>query len=122
MSSFLNDAYSWLPALLSPEPFTSLKKFTYNGVGPLANQTEDYWVDLADLFVGGDQFTNYTTTDPGFYQRPAETGSAIDILKDYPTVADVDALFVNAAGGANLIKVEGRCDLTFLSRVVDTTP
>jgi hypothetical protein len=120
MSSFLADAYSWLPALLSPDPFTSLKKFTFNGSGPLANQTEDYWVDLADLFVGGDQFTNLATTNPGFYGKPTETGGVVDIQKDYCTEADATALFVAPAN--NLVHVEGRVDMSVLSRVVDTTP
>lgn len=125
MASFLNDAYSWLPALLQPDPFTSLKKFTFNGAGPLANQTEDYWVDLADLFVGGDQFTNYsgaTDTSNNFVSRPAESNGAIDEIKSYPWQADIDGLFLDAAGGKNKVRFEGRCDLTILSRIQDTTP
>jgi hypothetical protein len=121
MSSFLDTAYSWLPALLSPEPFTSLRKFTYNGEGPLDNLVEDYWVDIADLFTGGDQFTNHALTDPGFAGTPVDA-DAIQIVADYAPGTAIDSLFVDAAGGKNLIKVEGRCDLTFLSRVQDTTP
>lgn len=121
MSSFLNDAYSWLPALLQPDPFTSLKKFAFGGVGPLANQDEDYWVDLADLFVGGDQFVNMDPTGlPGFVNTPADLDFPTKIHKDYPFVGDIDALFANPA--KNLVYVEGRADLTILSSVQDTTP
>lgn len=124
MSSYLNDAFTWLPALLQPDPFTSLKKFAFGGTGPLGNQTEDYWVDLADLLVGGDQFTNYASTDTtiNLVGRPNETGASIDINKWYLSQADIDGLFVNAAGGKNLVRSEGRVDLTILSRIQDTTP
>ena len=122
MGAWLNDAYAWLPALLRPDPFTSLKKFAFGGSGPLSNQTEDYWVDLADLFMGGDQFTNYPNTDPGFVDRPMETGASIDLVSQYPTGTAVDALFKDAAGGKNLVRIEGRCDLGILSAVQGTTP
>jgi hypothetical protein len=120
----LADGLAWLPALLAPDPFTSLKKFLAAS-GPLDGQTDDYWVDLADLFVGGDQFTNYTrATDPGFSQTPVpgDAGAGIAEFRDYAFPTDVDALFVNAAGGKNLVRLEGRVDLSILSRVQDTTP
>lgn len=122
MASFLNDAYSWLPALLRPDPFTSLKKFAFGGAGPLSNQTEDYWVDLADFFVGGDQFFNFGwDTTANYLTEPSEGGSGIDVKKTYPNEYSIDLLFADSAT-AKLIKCEGRVDLNILSALQDTTP
>jgi len=128
MASFLNDNYSWLPALLQPDPFTSLKKFLAS-TGPTPNITDDYWVDLADLFTGGDQFHNYdTTADPGFYTGPQFEPDAtykghIALFKDYPLDTDVNNLFKAPTDMTKTkVRLEGRVDLGILSRVQDTTP
>jgi hypothetical protein len=124
MSSWLNDAYSWLPALLRPDPFTSLKKFAFGGSGPLDNQTVDYWVDLADLLVSGDQFTNRDPAGTGLnvVDIPVATGGSIVMNAQYPTAGSIDALFKDPAGGKKYVRSEGRVDIGILSAVEDTTP
>lgn len=129
----LNDAYAWLPAILQPEPYTSLKKVGL-GTGPASDMTEAYWVDLRDLFMYGDQFLNFdpwaTVSD-----KPVDALSMVNLPADngarFASSQDVDALFrgTDDAGGtpaqdvASLlrIKVEGRCDLNILSRLEDTS-
>jgi hypothetical protein len=115
----MNDAYSWLPAVLQTEPYTSLKKFL-GTEGPLQGNTGGaaYWVDLRDLFVHGDQFCNFalTATDAGLVALPTATMG----LK-YPTAADADSLFSDVTTPNNKIKMDGRTDLSILSRIEDTS-
>lgn len=115
VAHFMNDAYSWLPAVLQQDPYTSLKKFT-PAVGPLVGVTNDYWADLRDLFVHGDQFLNFdlAATDAGMVALPTAA-----MEKKYPTAAMADALFKVPAN--NKIIADGRVDLTILSRIEDTS-
>ena len=141
MAHFLDDAFSWLPALLRPDPFTSLKKFTV-GTGPIPLDGDpqgmfDYWVDLADLFMNGDQFCNFDLQGGGSRMpnivhlpkpvnvEPDLSAITTPINKEYASDADALALFLdptNLDTGANFIRLEGRCDVTILSSVTDTTP
>lgn len=112
----MNDAYSWLPAVLQNEPYTSLKKFL-GTEGPLQGNTAAaaYWVDLRDLAIHGDQFVNFT---------PDATMSSValpatNLQRRFATAADADALFKVAAN--NKIRSDGRVDLSILSRLEDTS-
>lgn len=123
MVNFLNTGQSWLPALLQEDPFTSLVQFTggASGVGPLGStEADNYWVDLADLFVHGDQFFNVPGTDPGFYSA-CQPDASKRILTTYAADADIDGVFKTPAT-ANLVRIEGRVDLNILGRLADTTP
>jgi hypothetical protein len=116
----LSDAYSWLPAVLSDDPYTSLRQYA-NTAGPLAGNVTDaagYWVDVRDLFMYGDQFINFalTATDAGLVALPTAA-----LAKRYPVAADADALFVDAVGGKNLVRQDGVTQLQILGRLVDET-
>ena len=53
-ANMLNNAFSFLPALMSEYTYTSLREFASGGSpnGPLGNvPTGDYWVDLRDLYL-----------------------------------------------------------------------
>lgn len=114
-STMLRDAFSWLPAIMQAEPYTSLKKFAATD-GPIPSMSDDYWVDLRDLFMYGDQFINFalTETDAGLVAMPTP-----DMQKLYATAADADALFVAAAN--NKIAADGVVNLNVLSRLRDLT-
>ncbi|TXG98913.1 MAG: hypothetical protein E6R08_03545 [Nevskiaceae bacterium] len=79
--------------------------------------TNDYWVDLRDLLVHGDQFVNFAlnATDAGFVALPTAA-----MEKKYATAVMADALFKVPANG-NKIKADGRIDLSILSRIEDTS-
>lgn len=113
----MNDAYSWLPAILQDQPYTSLKKFAFNA-GPLAGtQTAgNYWVDLRDLLVYGDQFVNFalTETDAGFVALPTAT-----MQRKYVSSADMNALF--KATASNKVRADGVVSMTIHSRIMDTS-
>jgi hypothetical protein len=117
-SSWLNDAMTWLPAVLSDRPETSLKKFA-NTDGPLKGGVTEanYWVDMRDLFLYGDQFVNFAMTDT--------TGSVaalptVTLQKKYAAIADVEALF-KAAYPASQIRADGVLALTIAGSQVDHT-
>lgn len=119
----MKTALDWMPAVLADQAFTSLKLFTSNGSnagnGPLGFQpSADYWIDLRDLMVNGDQFVNFalTETDAGLVALPS-TALGTRFVSD----TDVDNLF-SAASPANKIRQDGVCRLSFRSRVVDMTP
>jgi hypothetical protein len=128
VAQFLDSSISWLPALLSDEPYTSLKKFA-QAAGPLdsSGTPEAYWVDMRDLFMYGDQFRNFAAdgTESGVTLPTPNTADpeAVDdppINKRYASAADADLLFTSGAT-ANTIKIDGRIDLTILSRLEDTS-
>lgn len=118
----LDNAYSWLPAVLSSEPYTSLRKFAA-GTGPLPNQTAAYWVDLKDLFVHGDQFISAFRSygdlmaGNGFYLA----GETLD--RRYADENMIAGLFDDAvAEYAQAGLVDGVMELSIKSSIVDTTP
>jgi hypothetical protein len=117
--SMLADAFSWLPAVLSNDPYTSLRQFA-NTAGPLQGNVTDaagYWVDVRDLFVYGDQFVNFSlaVSDAGLVALPT-----VALQKRYPVAADADALF-KSASPANLIRQDGVTQLSILGRLSDET-
>jgi hypothetical protein len=127
VAQYLDSSISWLPALLNDEPYTSLKKFLDN-TGPLAASAtlEAYWIDMKDLFMYGDQFSNFAwdgaASDVALPTPNTLDPEAVDdppINIRYPLAADADALFV--APAANTVKIDGRIDFSILSRMEDTS-
>lgn len=119
----MQTALDWMPAVLSEQAFTSLKMFTSNGTnagnGPLGfTPSADYWIDLRDLMVHGDQFVNFalTETDAGLVALPNASAKA-----RFVSSTDADNLF-SAASPANKIRMEGVLRLSIASRVMDHTP
>lgn len=114
----LNDAYSWLPAVVRGMGYTSVKEVLDSATeGILQNQTEDYWLDIADLFRYGDQFVNYamSAADNHGLALPSAT-----MNKKYPTDALVESLFVTA--GSEYVRQDGVVHLGILSAIgKDTT-
>lgn len=118
----LKDAYSWLPAVMSDDPWTSLRKVT-SGDPPIDNSTSDYYVDVKDLFLYGDQFLNYTpsATDSNAVDLPTTTLTHAG--KHYPDIDDAKNLFVDySVGTATNIKQDIGVQLDVLGRLMDTTP
>lgn len=114
----LNDALAWLPAIMRDDPYTSLKKVESGG-GPLPGNTDDYWVDIKDLFLYGEQFCNFAVGDTAanFVDLPTAA-----LEKHYVDGADIDGLFVDAAGGKNLVRGDGIATMSIEGSLVDTTP
>lgn len=121
LSHYMNDAFAWLPSSLASEAYTRLKKFVdADGDGPLGSlQNHDYWVDMADLALHGDQFMNFDQyTETGFSGVPLP---GPNLNKKWVDGAAVDALFKGEDSGRR-VQADGRIDTTILTRLMDATP
>lgn len=116
-ADLMENALTWLPSVLGDEVSHSLVKVANGASGPLSSNTTPYWVDIRDLLMYGDQFLNFdlAATDAGLVALPTAA-----LQKRYPSSADVDALF-KAAAPANLVRSDGRVDLTIMGRQLDLT-
>ena len=127
----MQDAYSWLPATLADQPYTSLKQVAAND-GPLAHPTgaagmsvpSEYWADILDLAVHGDQFISAGAIGANAYDSlVAQTGAlalpSTTMGKRYATGAMIDTLFANAA--KNTVRQDGVFQPTIHSRITDTS-
>lgn len=122
MVHHLDTGLSWLPAIMRDSPETSLREFTGGaaGNGPLSNgtvgPTNGYWVDLRDLFLYGDQFTN-VTGDPHAVALPTAA-----LGRKYVSQADVDNLFVGVTAATRTVETDGFTTLTIKGMQRDHTP
>lgn len=118
-SSLLDNALSWLPAILRDNFGASLKQVPKTE-GPLQGNVTDshYWVDLVDLFMYGDQFVNFalTETNAGLVALPTA-----GLQKKYPSQADVEGLFVGATAATRLVRQDGITTLAIASALQDRT-
>lgn len=114
----LNDAYSWLPAVLRGYEYPGVKEVLDSATdGIFQNQTEDYWIDVKDLFHYGDQFVNHTLGAAANHGIGLPTTT---LGLKYPTDAMVESLFVTA--GSEYIREDGVVHLNILSAIgPDTT-
>lgn len=109
VTSYMDKAFNWMPALLRDMAFMSLKEFaTATGPAPVAFG-EDYWIDLKDLFLYGEQFTNHTD-QKNTVALPDAAGN-----HKYPTEAMAAALF--SAGATKYLRSDGIVTLNIASPV-----
>lgn len=115
----LKNAYAWLPSVLSGHPYTSVTEQLDSATeGILQNQVEDYWWDVKDLFLHGDQFVNHAMSAANNHGLALP---AADPEDRWATEALVDSLFVTA--GQEYVREDGVVHLEILSNIGgDTTP
>lgn len=100
LSNFFDNLINWMPAMLRGSPEATLETFT-GGAGPLSggldtSTTDDYVVDLRDLLIYGEQFTNVATgslTDANVITNIVDT--LTNNSHKYAPDADIDNLFVS---------------------------
>lgn len=114
----LTNAIRWLPATLMHDTESSIVKIDNALTGPITGQTNDYMLDLKDLFVRGDQFVNHAVADTDYNGVALP---AADAKARYASSADADAMFA-AAAPANTIETDGIVQLTIKGMQRDTTP
>lgn len=114
----MDDVYSWLPALMSDDPNTSLK-LVPDGFAPIGDVADagGVWIDVKDLLLYGDQFLNFalTDTEAGLVALPTAA-----LGKRYAAEAEIDALFASASP-ANQLREDGIVSLNIAGRQVDTS-
>lgn len=129
--SMMDNAYAWLPAVMQSEPYTSLVKYAAD-LGPLKDQAEEYWVDLRDLLMHGDQFANFDTSDispavdNGVDPYLSATAAWQAGMVALPTV-NLDRKYLDASQAGGLVQnlapfvTDGVVSLSILSTITDTS-
>jgi hypothetical protein len=126
LAGFATRAWDWMPNYMAQMPETRLKQFA-GDAGPLGDRTtptDDYWVDMCDDLIHGDQFQNMSTWGPGIaanYAQHRMPGPATDLTFKYPDDDDAKGFFVDAAGTAFYVKQDGVCKLSIKGKQVDYT-
>ena len=139
MSNHLDDAYTWLPAVLRDDPNTSLVDLP-SVIGGLAH-TSHLTFDARDLFLYGDQFLASAPSVMGggtvaggalwAANNSAETnkfgtvtGLNAEFRPDYPlgSQAERNNVFAGTTNEVSLIQVEGVITFDVASSIIDTTP
>lgn len=105
-TGLLDHTLMWLPAILQDNYERAYKQVAHTA-GPFQTiLTEDYWLDMRDLYLSGEQFTNYYAPDVvGTVDLPTVTGQ-----RRYATATDIDRFFVGPAN--NKIWMDGVLDLS----------
>lgn len=120
MTMLMKGIYGWLPASLAGDPMSSMLKVSA-GDPPLDANTDAYFVDLKDLLIYGDQFTNQDLSSVTNMNVVALPNAGLT-NKRYPASTDVDNLFVTKTAGTGKVRQDGICTLQIMGRQVDTTP
>lgn len=116
----MQDGISWLPIMLRDNDFSSMKQVTKAGSILPTAAADGFWVDIADLFVHGDQFLHNTTAAQYPAGGPVIGLPTAGLDARYVTEAMVDAMFKDIAN--NFITQDGVCRMAILGNVTDTTP
>ena len=107
----LNNAFLWQPAVLKDHPYTCLENIPVSATdGIIRSLTGEAWVDMADLFEYGDQFTNVAMTAALHNKVAVPSTSAGHYMAPD---ADITALFVTA--GTEYIREDGLVTLDILT-------
>lgn len=117
-TSLLDNAFAWLPAILTNDWRTSLKLIADTDLVGDTTDAGGAWVDLRDLFLYGEQFVNFSLseTDANLVAWPNA-----GLTKPYPVAADVEGLFTGSTDAARLVRTDGIVTLGIAGRQVDQT-
>lgn len=118
VTGIMDNAMRWLPRMMADDPYTSMVLLDQANKdnGPLTGQTDGYWFDLKDLFLYGEQYSNFAmTAADGAIGMPTAAGQ-----KRYPTLAMANSIFVSESGGTLL--EDGIVNLSIMGSQKDTTP
>lgn len=124
-TSLLNDFKSWVPAIFAGDPMFSYKQVD-TAAGPLKTIQTDangYIVDLKDLFLYGEQFTNESLAATNKGMMDMVSADLTNVR--YPiALADIDELF--STTGVNNVRQDGVVNLQIASAamnpIIDTSP
>lgn len=115
LAGYMDSALTWLPVILNNDPHSSYKSWA-GAAGPLAGLTANaYQIDMKDLFVHGDQFSNHDLSPSSYNGATMETG----FFRDYPKETDIDNLFIDTVN-PELIQ-DGIINFRISSTIVDTS-
>lgn len=117
-SNYLDNMFSWLPAVMASDPKTSIRKFAPT-TGPL-NLASEYVLDMKDLFLYGESYYNIISTSigQGKVALPKVSGAVAD--RSYATATDADGFFKTATVHSFLS--DGIVSVNIAGQQRDTTP
>jgi len=118
VTGIMDNAMRWLPRMMADDPYTSMVLLDQANKdnGPLTGQADGYWFDLKDLFLYGEQYSNFAmTAADGAIGMPTAAGQ-----KRYPTLAMANSIFVSESGGTLL--EDGIVNLSIMGSQKDTSP
>lgn len=111
---WMGDAIAWHPAIMRDDPWTSVREYA-SGAGPAGVTGANYFIDLKDGLLYGDQFVSLIGGTKNSVELPSPTG--LNVL--YPDKASIDALFT---GTGKYISQDGVVQLSIAGAQEDTTP
>ena len=130
ISAHMSRAWDWMPALLQADmPETRLKYFAA-GTGPLGDRSgtgsgteSEYWVDMVDVFIHGDQFLEGPVAahdGPSHRVFVPNWGGGEDIMDvKYPATAIINGVFKNTSVAK--VRQDGFVSLAIKGKQVDLT-
>lgn len=108
---------TWLPAVLNAET-TAGHLLIDDATGPLKATMDagnvDYWLNIRDLMLYGEQFINYAPSGPGFMELPLANGT-----RRYAAATEIMEMFSDTVNGR--IRADGMISLNILGRQRETT-
>ena len=127
-AGFAQRAWDWMPNYLMNVPEAALKAFTA-GTGALGDRTVDtdqYWIDMRDELLYGDQYHNVRAFDPDAADMTAGAFNMVGLPSTslnwkYPSETMIKSMFVDAAGTAYTIREDGYVGLSIKGMQVDYT-
>jgi hypothetical protein len=115
-AGFAQRAWDWMPSYLNAMPETALKRFTA-GTGPMGDRlldTDDYFLDMRDELLYGDQFQNMAAF-PANSANPATVGAqhllalpSSTLNWKYPDETMIKSFFVDTVT-STYIRQDGYC-------------
>lgn len=120
-SHLMQDGITWLPIMLRDNDFSSMKQVTKaNSILPTAT-ADGFWVDIADIFMHGDQFFHNTVAATQMpIAGPIVALPEAGLNARYPSEAMIDGLFKDIA--SNVLYQDGVVRMSVLGTLTDTTP
>ena len=124
-TSIMNDYRAWLPPWLQKDMMSSYKQVT-QGQGPFLTLADanGYWIDIKDLMIYGEQFTNIDLTAAAANVLSVPFSTKIGTR--YPGHLDdiTDRLFVSQDDTLTRVREDGVVSLAIATRdaAVDTSP
>ncbi|MBW7909588.1 MAG: hypothetical protein H3C50_11855, partial [Kiritimatiellae bacterium] len=118
LAGAMADIKSWLPAMLHDQVDLGHVKFAHQE-GPMPagfTGDDDYWLDLRDLFLYGDQFVNHDGTNGPFVNLPAA-----DATRRYVAQGELRSFFATSFSENGVFETDGIASLAIKGRQKNTT-
>jgi len=113
----MNSAQAWLPPSLSADPYASMRRVDASDA-PVSGSSDDYWIDIKDILLYGDQFLNFAST--ALEKNIVDLPTAANLMR-YASATDADKLFATP-DPRNQVRADGIVSLSIAGRQVDTSP